>query len=224
MLLESKPVKITFYLDVTSSWCFWAEPAWAELKRRYAGRAEFAWKLALMDASGLPTSRAQCEWYYRRSGTLIGSPYMLDAGWFEGGQTEYLAPNLIAEAAKDFGVKDDLVRLVLSHAALREGRPIGRWEVSASIAAAAAGLEVETLLRAAQSKEILIRAREATAEFHALGAKQRPAFLIENGIGDRVMFSGIANVTPIIAAVDALAADESALTSYTAHHGPPPSA
>jgi predicted DsbA family dithiol-disulfide isomerase len=224
LLLESKPVKITFYLDVTSSWCFWAEPAWAELKRRYAGRAEFAWKLALMDASGLPTSRAQCEWYYRRSGTLVGSPYMLDAGWFEGGHTEYLAPNLIAEAAKDFGVKDDLVRLVLSHAALREGRPIARWEVSASIAAAAAGLEVEPLLRAAQSKEILIRARESTAEFHTFGATQRPLFLIENSIGDRAMFSGIANVTPLIAAIDALAADQSALTAYTAHHGHPPSA
>jgi predicted DsbA family dithiol-disulfide isomerase len=217
-------VKITYYLDVTSSWCFWAEPAWAELKRRYAGRAEFAWKLALMDPAALPVSRAQCEWYYRRSGTIVGSPYMLDAGWFEGGQTEYLAPNLIAEAAKDFGVKDDLVRLVLSHAALREGRPIGRWEVSVSIAAAAAGLETDALLRAAQSKEVLIRAREATAEFHALGATQRPLFLIENGIGDRVMFSGIANPAPLITAIDALAADESALIAYTAHHGHPPSA
>jgi len=29
----------------------------AELKQRYAGRVEFGWKLALMDASGLPASR-----------------------------------------------------------------------------------------------------------------------------------------------------------------------
>ena len=61
-------LKVTYYLEVVSSWCHWAEPTWVELKQRYAGRAEFHWKLALMDASGLPTSRAQCEWFYRRSG------------------------------------------------------------------------------------------------------------------------------------------------------------
>ena len=35
-------IKLTYYLEVTSSWCYWAEPAWAELKRRYAGQVEFA--------------------------------------------------------------------------------------------------------------------------------------------------------------------------------------
>ena len=30
-------VRILNYLDVASSWCHWAEPAWAELQRRYAG-------------------------------------------------------------------------------------------------------------------------------------------------------------------------------------------
>jgi hypothetical protein len=37
-------VKITYYLEVVSSCCLWAEPAWAELQRRYAGRVEFGWK------------------------------------------------------------------------------------------------------------------------------------------------------------------------------------
>jgi len=105
-------MKVTYYLEVISSWCYWAEPAWAELKRRYAGRVEFGWKLALMDASGLPVSRNQCEWFYRRSGTITRSPVMLNSGWFEPGQKEYLAPNLVAEAAKDFGITDDRARLV----------------------------------------------------------------------------------------------------------------
>ena len=46
-------IKITYYLDVASSWCFLAEPAWAALKERYAGRVDFDWKIALMDAAGL---------------------------------------------------------------------------------------------------------------------------------------------------------------------------
>jgi len=28
---------VTYYLDVISSWCFFTEPAWAELKKRYEG-------------------------------------------------------------------------------------------------------------------------------------------------------------------------------------------
>ncbi len=52
-------ITVTDYLDVVSSWCFWSEPTWAELKKRYQGRVEFQWKIALMDPSGLPTSREQ---------------------------------------------------------------------------------------------------------------------------------------------------------------------
>jgi hypothetical protein len=114
-------MKVTYYLEVISSWCYWAEPAWAEIKQHYAAQAEFNWKLALMDSFGLPTSQNQCEWFYRRSGTIVRSPFMLNSGWFEPELKEYLAPNLVAEAAKDFGVTDDRVRLALAHAGLREG-------------------------------------------------------------------------------------------------------
>ena len=52
-------INVTYYLDVISSWCFWAEPAWAELKKRYEGKLEFQWKIALLDKTGLPTSVEQ---------------------------------------------------------------------------------------------------------------------------------------------------------------------
>src|SRR6516164_10198682 len=121
-------VKITYYLEVISSWCYWAEPAWMELKHRYAHKpVEFGWKLALMNETGFPRSQAQCEWFYRRSGTIMRSPFMLNPGWFESGEKEYLAPNLVAEAAKDFGVKDDRVRLAIATAALREGQQVAQW-------------------------------------------------------------------------------------------------
>src|SRR5439155_12035345 len=76
-------LKVTCYLEVTSSWCFWAEPAWVELKQRYAGRVEFNWKIALMPPEAYPVSRNQCEWFYRRSGSIMRSPFMLNAAWFE---------------------------------------------------------------------------------------------------------------------------------------------
>src|SRR6201993_3731674 len=140
-------ISVTYYLDVISSWCFWSEPAWAELKRRYAGKVQFEWKIALMDKVGLPISRRQEEWFYRRSGTLMRSPFMLRTDWYdEPIRAEYLAPNCVADAAKDFGVTDDHVRLALSHAALREGKRFGEWEVAAEIGAAAGRIDNKSLL------------------------------------------------------------------------------
>ena len=54
---------ITNYLDVISSWCHWAIPAWSELREKYGERVDFHWKIALMDKNGLPPTRAHTEWY-----------------------------------------------------------------------------------------------------------------------------------------------------------------
>jgi predicted DsbA family dithiol-disulfide isomerase len=215
-------VKITYYLEVISSWCYWAEPAWAELKRRYAGRVEFGWKIAQMPAEAYPVSKAQTDWFYRRSGTIMRSPFMLNSGWFDPKLRPLVAPNRIAEAAKDFGVTDDRVRLALAHAADREGKKVGRWEVAVAVAAKAAKLNRAKLLARAKSPAIAARLQQTTDEFHALQVTQRPAFFIENAIGDRAVFSGIVRVEPLAAALDALLADQAAYDSYRAHFGDPP--
>ena len=217
-------VKATYYLEVISSWCLWAEPAWAELKEKYNGRVEFGWKLALMDASGLPASREQLEWFYRRSGTIMRSPFMLNSGWLDLGKAEYLAPNLVAEAAKDSGVTDDRARLAIARAAMIDGRKVGRWEESVSIAAAATGLDLTALRQKAQSPEVEARARVTTAEFHALQVTQRPTFVLESAIGDRAVFSGLATSSPLSAAIDAMLHDATAYESFAVHFGPAPQA
>jgi predicted DsbA family dithiol-disulfide isomerase len=152
------------------------------------------------------------------------SPFMLNSSWLEPGIKQYVNPNLVAEAAKDFGVTDDRVRLAIAHAGMREGKKVGRWEVAVGIASQAAGLDPSKLLNHAQSPAIAERANATTAEFYALQVNQRPAFLLENGIGDRVVLSGLVRIEPLAAAVDALLADESAYTSWKAHFGEPPPA
>jgi predicted DsbA family dithiol-disulfide isomerase len=216
-------MRITYYLEVISSWCHWAEPAWTALQQRYHGRVTFDWKLALMDSSGLPKSKAQCDWFYRRSGTLMRSPVMLNSGWFDPSLREYLAPNLVVQAAKEMGASDDRVRLAVARAALLDGAPVGQWAIAAGIGAAAAGLDADELLRRAQSSEVLAVARATTAEFHTLQALQRPAFLLENAIGDRAMFSGLARVEPLAAALDAMLDDAAGYRCHAAHFGAPPS-
>lgn len=216
-------IKIVYYLDITSSWCYWAEPAWAELKRRYAkAPVEFGWKIALLDETGMSKSRAQADWFYRRSGTITRSPFMLNSGWLDPVLPEFLPPNCVADAAKDFGVTDDRVRLALMEAAMREGKKVADWSVSAQVAAKAAGLEESSLLAKARSAEVEKRVRASTAEFHALLVTQRPTFVLESNIGDRAVFSGCWRAEPLIATIDSMLADAAAYASWKAHMGDPP--
>lgn len=216
-------VKVTYYLEVSSSWCYWAEPAWAELKRRYEDKAEFGWKIAQMPAEAYPISKSQCDWFYRRSGSIMRSPFMLNSGWWEPEIKQYFVPNLLAEAGRDFGINDDRIRLALAHAGMREGKKIGRWEIAGPIAAEAVGLDAAKLLARAQSPEVAARAKASTDEFNAMQVNQRPTFLIENAIGDRAVFSGLARANALVAASDEMLADEAAYASWKAHFGDVPS-
>lgn len=215
-------IAVTYYLEVISSWCHWAEPAWAEFQRRYAGRAEFGWKIAQMPAAAYPVSKSQCEWFYRRSGSIMRSPYRLNADWFDPETIQMLVPNLMAEAARDFGVNDDRVRLALQNAAVRDGKKVGRWEIAAGVAAKAGKLNQVKLLARAKSKAVAARIKKSSEEFDALQVTQRPTFLLENSIGDRAVFSGLARLEPLAVAMDAMLADEAAYLSWTAHFGDPP--
>jgi predicted DsbA family dithiol-disulfide isomerase len=114
------------------------------------------------------------------------------------------------------------VRLAIAHAAVRDGQKIGRWEVAVAVAARAAELDAAKLLALAQSPKIAARTEATTAEFDSLQINQRPAFLLENSIGDRAVFSGIAKPAPLSATIDAMLEDEAAYTSWKSHFGDPP--
>ena len=220
-------MKITYYLEVTSSWCFWAEPMWAELKRRYAGRVEFAWKIAQMSAGDYPTSRAQCDWFYRRSGMTMRSPFMLNSGWFEPElitEGVIVAPNLVAEAARDFGFQGDEIRLALAHAGEREGQKTLRIEnaVAVAVKAGAGKLSAEKLRAAAESAAVRARVEASTREFATHQINQRPAFVLESAIGDKAVFSGVVRPEPFVATIDAMLADTAAYLAHQAHFGGPP--
>ncbi len=175
-----------------------------------------------MDPTGLPTSREQEQWFYRRSGMLMRSPFMLNTDWYDASLKEWLPPNAVAEAAKDFGVTDDRIRLALSYATLREGKKVADWEVSAEIAAKAGRLDKAKLLAAAKSPAIEKRLRESTAEFHAMKVTQRPTFVVDTDIGDRAIFSGVVRLEPIAATIDSMLDDAAFYATHKAHFGDPP--
>ena len=222
-------MKVTYYLEVLSSWCTWVDPVWADLKARYAARGvTFEWKIALMSPGDFPVSQAQCDWFYQRSGgTVMRSPFKLNSGWFEAErQGVYHAPNLVAEAAKDFGFTGDDIRLALAHAALREGRKIGDLATAVAVAAKAGDkkLDAKKLRARAASAAVLARVEGSTAEFFAHQISQRPAFVLTSGIGDKAVFSGVVRIEPLAATIEAMLADAAAYSAHAAHHGKPPAA
>lgn len=217
-------MRVTYYVEIFSSWCLWAEPAWAELKEKYAGRVAFDWKIALMNPEDFPETPEQCAWFYRRSGTVMRSPFLLSPDWVEGGpRGKYLTPNLVAEAARELGATGDAVRLALAHAAMREGRKVARIEEAVAVAAAAGKLDPQALRELADSARVKDRVAASTAEFHAHRINQRPSFLLESAIGDKAVISGLVQAGPLAATIDAMLADTAAYASYAAHHGKPPS-
>ena len=217
-------IHVVYYLEVVSSWCHWAEPAWDALKEKFGHVASFEWRIALLSGDGFPKSREQEDWFYRRSGVLMGSPTMLNGGWLEPGRVEYLPPNLLAEAAKDFGVVDDRVRRSLSEAAVLRGAKVGQWEIAGPIAARAAGVEEGELMARARSAGVEQRVRESTREFHGFQVTQRPTFVITDEIGDRAVLSGLATAAPLVAVIEAMVRDCRGYASWKAHFGEPPAA
>lgn len=216
-------MKVTYFVEIMSSWCLWAEPAWTQLKSKYAGRAEFDWKIALMRPEDFPASARQNDWFYQRSGTVMRSPFKLNSGWVDPAlKGNYRAPNYVAEAGKDMGVTDDRLRLALSQAAMREGRRIGSMDEAIAVASQAVGLDGRKLRSLAESPEVQQRVHRATEEFFGLKINQRPAFLLEDPIGDRAVFSGLVALSPLEATLDAMLADSAAYASYAAHFGSAP--
>jgi predicted DsbA family dithiol-disulfide isomerase len=217
-------MKVTYYLEVLSSWCHWVEPVWADLKARYAGRATFEWRIALMRKEDFPVSRGQCDWFYRRSGgTVMHSPVMLSSGWFdEDRKGSYEAPNLVAEAGRDFGISDDTIRLALAKAGVIEGRKVGDIAVAVAVAAAASGIAPKKLRVRAESAAVRARLDSSTADFHSHRITQRPAFILEDAIGDKAVFSGIVRIEPLAATIESMLSDTAAYAAHAAHHGQAP--
>lgn len=217
-------MKVTYYLEVISSWCYWVEPAWAGLKARYAVRGvEFDWKIALMRQEDYPVSREQCDWFYRRSGMLMQSPFMLNSGWLEPWREGlFPAASYVAEAGKDFGITGDELRLALAHAADREGIRVASMVPAIEVAVKATKLDAKKLQARAESPEVAARIKASTAEFFAHQINQRPAFILTSGIGDKAVFSGVARIEPLAATIESMLADEAGYAAHQAHFGGPP--
>jgi hypothetical protein len=68
------------------------------------------------------------------------------------------------------------------------------------------------------------RVDASTAEFLGHRINQRPAFILEDAIGDKAVFSGLVRLEPLVATIDAMLSDTAGYAAHKAHHGDVPSA
>ncbi len=213
-------VKLIHYLDVMSSWCYYAEPAVERLRRKYGSKLAYEWRISLV--ADRPASRAQVEWFYKRSGSISGTH--LNPSWFAGAYPDWDFPNLAAEAARELGFSDDRVRLALSHAALIDGVPLYERREAAKVVAAVTGVDTDKILAQMDDAKMSERIKQTSKEFDALHIDQRPAFVLRSNIGDTAIFSGIWVFEPLDATVDAMLRDVDQYAKFASENPPLPAA
>jgi predicted DsbA family dithiol-disulfide isomerase len=213
-------VKMIYYLDILSSWCFFAEDAIAKIKSRFGADLEYEWRIAaLRDGKPLGYSPEVLGWYYKRSQTLSGT--LLNVAWIESESDSTWWPNVAAEAARSLGQTDDKVRLALSRAGMVEGQHVHHRDVAERVAAAASGLDSGALHTAMDDPAIVSRIHATTAEYRALPVNVVPTFVISNTIGDVNLLSGTFRYEPIAACVEQLVADAKSYAAFGRANPPP---
>lgn len=90
------------------------------------------------------------------------------------------------------------------------------------VAVKATKLDGKKLRARAESSQMKARIAASTAEFFAHQIDQRPAFILTDEIGDKAVFSGLVQLAPLAATIDAMLADTAAYAAHRAHYGPPP--
>jgi hypothetical protein len=74
----------------------------------------------------------------------------------------------------------------------------------------------------AESAAVRARVEASTAEFLSHRISQRPAFILEDAIGDKAIFSGLVRLEPLAVTIDAMLHDTAAYAAHAAHFGTPP--
>ena len=213
-------MQLTYFFDVCSMWCALGDEALVSVQERYGERVPITWKVALInDGEPMDAGRDQELWYYDRCEAATGRRF--DHRWIEKrGQSTWL-PNALIHMAQKLG-KGAEVHRALKIAALQRGEPILRRDVALSLAVSASGLDRLTFETGIEDPALVAEIRISTAEFNTYRINQRPAYVIRSGIEDTSIFSGIYRSEPLIAAIDAMIADENAYARFAVAHAPIP--
>lgn len=183
-------IDLIYYVDVMSSWCYVADRAVERILDKYGNDVRLDWRIAqLFDAGPLPYTREALVWYYARTAKMTG--VQLNDAWHASADTTTKYANQAAEAARALGAADSQVRRGLSHAALIDGKPLGKRDVAIEEAARLGGFPKERIAQTMESAQVAQRIAQTTQEYKDLALPQLPSFVMRNTSGDLAVFSGL---------------------------------
>ncbi len=183
-------VELIYYVDVLSSWCHIADRAVEQIETKYGESVRLDWRIAqLFDSGPLPFTPEEYPWYYERAAKIAGM--RLNPAWHDSPDTTTKYANQAAEAARALGAADSRVRRGLSHAALIEGKHLGRREIAIEEASRLSGFPAERIAQLMDSAQVAQRIAQTTQEYKDLALPQLPSFVMRNTSGDLAVFSGL---------------------------------
>jgi predicted DsbA family dithiol-disulfide isomerase len=208
-----RQVRLTYYLDVLSSWCLIAEDALARVRTEFGDRIQYEWKIAAL-RDPLNYTPEQLRWYYARTNSVTG--VRLNPIWLESTADGTKWANVAAEAARGLGCTDDRVRLALARSAMVDGKRMSQRDVAVATAAAAGGLPLEDLARAMDDPQTAARIRASSDEFTAYRVDVRPTFVMRSAIADTSVLSGCWRFEVLAAAIRGLLEDQDKYDEFVA--------
>jgi predicted DsbA family dithiol-disulfide isomerase len=209
-------MRVTVAFDVLSHWCL---AAWAafESARDRVGAANVELLLApILNGFPMGVPPEHERWFYGR-GSLVYSK-QLRSDWYESDRTTTLWANAAVVAASALGADFEKTSHRAMTAAMEHGGLLGRRIVAVETVAQLTGIDAKRIDEQIDASATGRALNAGNAALEKWGCVERPSWRIENGIGDFTIMQGIWRVEPIVACIDALAADEKA---YAAAGGPP---
>lgn len=202
-------MQVTAFVDVLSHWCLAANPALAALEATLADDVRLEIVIApLSEGQPVGFTHEQEAWFYRRGTLAYGTA--LAATWCEGVETSTWHANAATAAAIAAGANAVTMTRRVSHAAMVEGRMLGREVEAVRCVAALAGLDEAQLREAMRSPALVAALHEGNARLGKLGCNERPSWELRNDNGDFAVVQGVWQAEAILPLARSLLEDERA--------------
>ncbi len=202
------------FVDVLSHWGLAAIPA-ARAIADLTPDFEIVYA-PLADGNANGNTAEQEAWYYKRGAMTYGR--QLRSDWCESPQTRTWFANAIAYVGSQ--LTGDALRTAhaVMSAAMEQGRLFGRPNECYEFMGKYLDIPASEIGKRVNEPHVKEALDEGNRRLAALGADERPTFLLENDIGDRVLLKGMWHKELVAAAGLALLHDQRAY----AMAGPPP--
>ena len=210
-------VRIQYFLDPLSQWCYIADRSLSNVRTLYPDRIELTYHFVpisgrdpiYVDAAGQRSA-------YERSEMITG---VHTTPWLRDEPRSTWQANTAILAATSLGADIEKARTAVSSAALERAVPLGDDGAAAALLADTFGIERSQLETAMESAVVLEQMNEAAHAFAQFGCTLRPAFVLENTIGDRIVLNGGWREPLLAEAVNALLSDAEGYERYHNHYG-----